>query len=255
MRPPRSTTTGVLAALAAIAFATTAAAQPSSLGEQLFGGPSDGRARPMPPVARFVPEDGDAFVLDRSIGRQVFLRFENSPEIWALTPIPAPRGDVIYKDDMGETVLRATKLGGVTLFTPERPGGVAAAMAGQGAALRPPVIASATQLLQTFLQATERAQKAARVGHPITFDLETVPLSVGSLFADAAAVTAEAFVEMASRGERARRSLGRFTSVRFSLGPEPMVSIYGETLNITVAPDRGLAGRPSSRRIEAALKR
>nr|QQZ52104.1 DUF4908 domain-containing protein [Phenylobacterium glaciei] len=46
----------------------------------------------------------------------------------------APRGDIIYKNDLGEPVLRATRLGGLTLFTPDRPGGTAAALAG---AVRP----------------------------------------------------------------------------------------------------------------------
>ena len=43
-----------------------------------------------------------------------------------LQPQPAPRGDVIYKNDLGEPVLRATRLGGVTVFTDHGPAGSAA---------------------------------------------------------------------------------------------------------------------------------
>jgi hypothetical protein len=103
-----------LAALAAMALAGPAAAQSMSLRDHLFGAPSDERSFSTPSVARFVPDDGEPFVLDRSTGRSVFLKFETSPEIWALAPTPGPRGDVIYKNDMGEPMLRATRLGGLS---------------------------------------------------------------------------------------------------------------------------------------------
>jgi hypothetical protein len=60
------------------------------------------------------------------------------PEVWVLLPSPAPRGDVIYKNDLGEPMLRATRLGGFTLFTDDRPNGEAVSLAGGGAPLRLP---------------------------------------------------------------------------------------------------------------------
>jgi hypothetical protein len=92
-------------------------------------------ARKAPAVARYVSEDGDGFVLDRTQPKPL-LKFDNNPEVWALAPHPGPRGDTIYKNDLGEPVLRATRLGGVTVFTDQRPGGSAAALAGGGPALR-----------------------------------------------------------------------------------------------------------------------
>ena len=111
-----------LAAAVLACVAAPAAAQPFSLRDQLFGAQPDERAFVVPPVARFQTEAGDPFVLDRSAGRQVFMRFDTDPEIWALEPTPGPRGDMIYKNDMGEPMLRATRLGGLTLFTPDTPG-------------------------------------------------------------------------------------------------------------------------------------
>ena len=239
------------AALAALALAGPAVAQSLSLREHLFGAPSDERAFSTPSVARFVPDDGDPFVLDRSAGRQVFMKFETSPEIWALAPTPGPRGDVIYKNDMGESVLRATRLGGLTLFTEDRPGGVAVAFVGQGPLLRPPQVISPNALLQSFAQASERAARAAR--HPVSFEAEGVPMAVASIFADAATVTAEAFVDIAERGGRARQALVRFVKVRFELGHGPDVAAKGDTVKVTIAAERGLAGRPSSHRIAAAI--
>ena len=255
MRSLRTALSGALGALAASALAASAVAQPSSLRDQLFGAPSDGRRGAMPSVARFIPDDGEPFILDRSAGGQVLLRFETSPEIWALTPTPGPRGDVIYKNDMGETVLRATRLGGVTLFTPDRPSGVAAALVGPGAMLRPSPILSTNALLQIFLQSSARAGRAA--GHAMSFEFEadSPPPTATTLVADAATVVAEAFVGIARTGERGRRTLAKFVKVRFELGGAPATIARGDTLRVIIAPERGLAGRPSSHRIEAALKR
>src|SRR5690606_35936740 len=119
-----------------LGFGAPAHAGPESLREGLFGRhPADGRSQVAPPVARYVSEDGDVFILDRTQSRPL-LKFENSPEVWALSPQPAPRGDVIYKNDLGTPVIRATRLGGVTIFTDQRPAGSAAALAGGGDPLR-----------------------------------------------------------------------------------------------------------------------
>jgi hypothetical protein len=207
----------------------------------------------VPPVARFQTEAGEPFVLDRSAGRQVFMRFDADPEIWALEPTPGPRGDLIYKNDMGEPMLRATRLGGLTLFTPEKPGGTAAAFAGPAPFLRPPPIVSPGGLLQAFAQASERAARAIR--HPITFEAEEVPLGAMGLIADTAIVAAEAFSEVAARGDQARQSLDRFSKVKIGVGHGPSAKVSGETVRIGVDPERGLAGRPSSHRIAAVIGR
>ena len=52
------------------------------------------------------------------------------PEVWALSRSRGPRGDIIYKNDISEPMLRATKLGGMTVFTPKHPDGAAAALVG-----------------------------------------------------------------------------------------------------------------------------
>ncbi|HTI68194.1 MAG TPA: DUF4908 domain-containing protein [Caulobacteraceae bacterium] len=222
-----------------------------SLRDHLFGAPQDERNFATPDVARFVPEAGEPFVLDRSAGREVYMKFEASPEIWALNPTPGPRGDVIYKDDMGEPILRATRLGGLTLFTPDRPEGMAAAYMGQGPALRPPPVFSASALLQSFTQASGRAGRAA--GRSLLFQAENFPPGAAALIADAATLVGEAFVEVAATGDRGRRQLARFGKVRFDLGRNPVAEAKGDTVKITIAPERGLAGRPSSHRIAAAL--
>ena len=76
----------------------------------------------LPPVGRYVADSGEGFILDRS-GRHPLLRFDRRDETWVLRPSAAPRGDVIYRNDAGEQVLRGTPNGGMTVYTPRAPGG------------------------------------------------------------------------------------------------------------------------------------
>src|SRR5581483_8153316 len=115
----------------ALAPASPAVAGPiDSLRNGLLGRhPNDGRQSALPPVGRYVSEDGDVFTLDRTQPKPL-LKFESSGEVWVLQPQPAPRGDTIFKTEMGDAMLRATRLGGMTVFTEHRPEGEAAAFIG-----------------------------------------------------------------------------------------------------------------------------
>lgn len=250
----QSATTGrggraILLALALAAVAGAANAQQSghSLRDALFGNRagSEQRKAPAPPVARYVSETAGAFILDRE-APQPLLKFENSAEIWVLSAEPAPRGDIIYKNELGEPVLRASKLGGMTLFTSERPSGDAAALMGKASSIQPPAFLSVSALFQRLIQASGRASRAAE--HRVLFktvDDATPDTSV--LVADTATVTAEAFERMARRGDRSL--LSRVNRVLLAEGRKPGVSLKGGDLTVTYAPGKGLSGRPSSKRI------
>ena len=247
---PASAYLGLIAAAFAavmnLGWAAVAQAEPQTLREGLFGDrPGPGR-QASPPIARYVSEDGDAFVLDRSQPR-VYMKFEASPEIWALRPHPAPRGDVIYKNDLGEPMLRATRLGGLTLFTADRPGGSPAALAGAGGALRLAPL-SPQALLEKLAQASARATRAAR--RLIPFEADASPAS-SAVVADAAAVTAEAVVRISRRPD-GRSLLSRVKKVKLVEGRRPSAILYGDEMRITVTPADGLYGRPSSDRIMQA---
>lgn len=235
-----------LAAALSVGYAPAALAGPQTLREGLFGDkPATGR-KVTPPIARYVSEDGDTFVLDRSQTR-VYMKFDNSPEIWALRPQPAPRGDVIYKNDLGEPMLRATRLGGLTLFTPDRPGGSPAALTGSGGALRLAPL-SPQVLLERLAQASARATRAAR--KLIPFEADASPAS-SALVADAASVTAEAVVRLSRRPD-GRNLLAKLKKVTLVEGRKPAATLQGGEMRIVVAPADGLSGRPSSDRIMQA---
>jgi Domain of unknown function (DUF4908) len=236
---------------ASLSLAQPALAGPlGGLRDGLFGHRhSDGRDIAAPPVARYVTEDGDVFTFDRTQPKAL-LKFDGSFEVWALQPQTAPRGDTIYKNDLGEPVLRATRLGGVTVFTDQRPAGAAAALAGIGAPLRLAIMGPQV-LLERLAQASIRASHAAR--RLIPFEAgrpgeEATPTSA-PLIADAAMVTSEAMVRMSKRSD-AHKLLDRILKVYVVEGTHASAQLDSSgVLEVTVVPPQGVAGRPSSDRI------
>ena len=221
--------------------------QASMLGQSIFGSaPQDDRSAPAPPVARYVSDEGQVFILDRSSSTPL-LKFEDSPEVMALSPTPAARGDTIYRDDMGDPVLRVTRLGGLTIFFPGRPIGAPVAFAGQAPGIRLAPM-SAGALLQRLGQASIRASRAAR--KLIVFDAQEVTPGSEAVFADAAFVASQALMRLAGRRD-GDKIMGRLDRVLFTPGSKGSVSAGKGVLNITVNPSQGLAGRPSSARIMA----
>lgn len=233
------------AALAvAIGAAVIAVGSPSLAREPLLRRPPPIAG---PPIARYVSEDGHTFVLDRTQPRPL-LRFDDNPEVWVLQPHPAPRGDVIYKNEFGEPVLRATRLGGVTLFTPHRPGGEPVSMAGQGPPLRLLPIGPHA-LLMRLAQASDRISRAARRLVPVEADASSAS---SALMADAALVTSVALSRMAEKKD-GRKLLGGLEKVMLVEGKKASAKMVSGELLITVAPQQGMAGRPSSHRIVMAV--
>ncbi|HLK24785.1 MAG TPA: DUF4908 domain-containing protein [Caulobacteraceae bacterium] len=242
---------GVAAALIA---GGVAHAGPFNLGDELFGH----RPAKPPPVGLYRDsDDGDPpFILDRSSPALMLLRFEDSQEIWLLTPHPASRGDMIYKNDVGEPMLRATRLGGLTVFTPARPDGMPAAFVADAAPMRLPATPNSTAFLLRMTVATTRTSRALQRG--IVFDYHDVTADVLPVVVDAANVTAEAVVVLAKRAE-GRHALARLVRVSFSPGRRPSATMANGVLEIVVSGKGNslvaiIAGRPSSRRIELALE-
>ena len=234
----RSTGLAAAVSIVAMVWCAPAGAQ-TSLRDHLTARP--GAA---PPAAKYVTGDDREFVLDRT-GPGALLKFEDDEEVWALRPSPGPRGDVIYRDDTGRPVVRATRLGGVTVFTPDRPGGLPAALAGQASRIRPAAM-SAVQLLRHLARQSVRASRA--LGRRIDFDAPDVSRGEEMVYADAAAVAADALSEAAAR-DRSRAAVRNVRRVELVQAPRADVALAGDTVRIMVAPPHGHAGRPSSRRI------
>lgn len=245
--PPAHSKGIFLAAALAVGLgaAGPALAAPETLRQGLFARHADGRQQTTPPIARYVSEDGERFVLDRSMARPL-LKFENSPEVFALQPQPGPRGDMIYKNDLGEPMLRATRLGGVTVFTDDRPAGSAAALTGSGPPLRLAAMGP-QEVFERLAQASARASRAAR--HLVAFNADADPDSA-AVIADAATVASIAIIRMSGH-PKGRSTVGRLRQVLLAKGRKASAKFNQDTLVITVVPGQGLAGRPSSELIFA----
>ncbi len=249
--PRVSAITGSAAILGAVFCAALGWAEPvlagpvDSLRQALSHRPSDGQDVAAASVGRYVSEDGDVFTLDRT-GSKALLKFDAGFEVWALTPQQAPRGDTIYKNDLGEPVLRATRLGGLTIFTDHRPDGEAAALVGVGNPLKLAIMGPQA-LFERLAQAAIRTSHAVHRG--ISFEGEATPVS-SALMADAALVASEALIRMSKRSD-GHRFVDRIQRVRFVEGRKAAAELSSEgVLLITLAPPQGQAGRPSSDRIQ-----
>lgn len=85
-------------------------------------------------VQRFVLSGGTQAFLFQIVGDRAYIQFQcgakdpridcqidpssNAPEIHVLVPVRAARGDIIYKNRQGETVLRMASYGGATVWWP-----------------------------------------------------------------------------------------------------------------------------------------
>jgi hypothetical protein len=259
--PPRAALIPVLTLIAMLAVSLTGgrsrAAAPPNLRDLLFGRHTAdlNRSSDTPTVARYEGDNGPAFIVDRTQGAAALLQFDGDPEIWALTATPGPRGDVIYRNDVGQPMLRTTRLGGVTLFTSGRPSGMPAAFVGEASAPRPPPVLGPDALFQLEVHAALRATRAAQ--HSVGFDTPDDFVTPASevVFAEAFIITAQAFVRVAQKIRPGQSAMSRIMLVRFVTGRGPDAAVRGSIMRITVAPELGVAGRPSSDRLVAVLSR
>lgn len=202
-----------------------------------------------PTVARFVIDEGGAFVLDRS-HRPPLLKFDDSPEIWVLTPSRGPRGDILFKDDVGDTLLRATKLGGMTVFTSRRPEGSAAALVGSTSALRLSTMGPGA-LYQRMIQASIRCSRLTR--RLVGFEAPNADAKSAALIADTASLAVDALIGVADH-PGGKMAIGRIGKVVLTQGPKPEVWLRRGALVIYVTPAQSLAGHPSSAKIAQAIE-
>lgn len=206
-----------LTALATAAFAMIAGAaaqdvQPSGLRADPFSAligkrkPASERAGAGGGVDRFVvATDNRVFLFqtDKREGRLKFLCGDNDPridcvidknnpaeEIHLLYPARISRGDVAWRNDEGETLVRVAAYGGVTVYWPGEARGQAASKSfGEDPSLDLAVVDMAT--------ARARAQSAtaiisAKVGAPILFEIAPPqPVTVAALSAQPPAAEAE----------------------------------------------------------------
>ncbi|MGA9657521.1 MAG: DUF4908 domain-containing protein [Asticcacaulis sp.] len=238
---------GVLVMLICMLSAGMTLAQtPRSLKEAMFGQRSESSR---PEVAHFSSEDGESFVMDETSGRTL-VRFDGDDEVWLLTPTQGPKGDIIYKNDVGEPVLKATRWGGMTLFSANRPMGDPVAVTGKADSFVPGRISPAL-LFQTLVRASRRVSLA--LGHNMIFDAPEVTPGADFLYASAADLTADALIRVSALKSK-QKLVAPIRSVEFIEGRPPEVYMDKDVLVLKLDVSRGdWSGRPSSKRISNVI--
>ncbi|HET9159416.1 MAG TPA: DUF4908 domain-containing protein [Caulobacteraceae bacterium] len=246
----RSWTASLLAAgLAcglALLIASPAAAQPRKLNDFFHTQPGPS-ANPV--VGRYAVERGPGFVLDRSNSSAPLLKYENRDEVFVLQPRPVGRGDMVFTNDAGEVVLRATRLGGLIVFTEDRPQGMAASLRGAAQPIPTEVQMSPGSFIRRINDIGNRLADLSPNFKKISFNSDD---SAVAMLAEAASLTLQAVQTAVKR--KKTRTIDTFERLVLRDGPAPSVVYDGGVLTITVTPGLGVAGRPSSEKIARALR-
>ena len=199
-------------------------------------------------VARFASQGGPGFILDQSNARPL-LRFDGSSEIWVLRASAGLRGDIFYRNDVGEVMLRATRLGGLTLYTLDDPRGLPCAVRGGAGRLE-----MTRHDVRTLFR--HMLREAARGGQAIRGQLEVradnVEPDTDDIYGDAVSIAIDGIVRT-GQTEAGRERLSGLRVLAVVEGALPGARRTGDTLTITISPSQGLAGRPSSARVARAL--
>lgn len=226
---------------------------------------------PVRAVERYVLANDDRMFLFEERGASARVRFLCSsedarldcildaagptPEIYSLSATRGPRGDVIYKTDEGETLLRIAAYGGATVFWPGEVQGVAASKSfGDDHPL--------TLVHEDYEIAVRRAQGAsaqvsAMIGAPIFFDVSAGRRSTGdnaAVLSDAVLTAAKGLAMVADDAIGARVIAERIRRVAFLPGAAPDVVLNGSVLEILYVPGQDINGRPSSAKVSHYLE-
>ena len=183
--------------------------------------------------------------LDRTAARPL-LWPEGSREVFALYPARAAGGGRLYLTDSDRVLLRFSNLGGATYFPSDAPEGVIVDPDGAAGELHAEpasereVFEAARDLVDDLVNRSRNevvAEVTARddVTNGYIIDM----MNMVALAAD----------------RSSRRELRRLETVRIGIGEAPRARFSRGVLDISINPDLGYAGRPSSAYIAQTLAR
>ena len=200
------------------------------------------RNRGLPADGLYASDMGERFIFDGRNSRPLF-RFEQREETWVLRSTPAPRGDIIFRNDAGAQILRVTPDGGLTLYTARAPG----TRIGSAAPLTLPTLGP----VRLFTLMNQRGSLVSQaLGRLIVINLTGEESE--ALMVDALIVTTEAVIRMA-RTPSFREQIGGLRSITLVEGSRRSVTFQRGDLRVVVDPSEGQAGRPSSSSIIQAV--
>lgn len=198
-------------------------------------------------VSRFERADGaGGFVLDRT-SAPVLFRWHGESEVLALTARRAAGGGTSLVTDWGYEILRVNSMGGATLYPPDVPSGVIADQWEPAGPLR-----MSQRSVDEVVDRVTWAAGAVRdeLGHPVQIDYGAAPRDGLAVMFEAIDLTVTGLRTARQRDEQAG---GDLALIRFVVGERASVRYDGTQLSVSIDPDAGFAGRPSSERIAHIL--
>ena len=192
-------------------------------------------------------DTGEFFLFDRS-GEAALLRERDAQdaEVLVLYPNRAPGGGTAYITDTGREVIRITGRGGATYFPADAPDGVIVEFASPSGAMTPTPRAPG--------EVRDRAEALAEyLAYSLNRDLQVeyspAPRAGLGVQFDAFNLIERAFA-LAGTDRRRTREVEH---VNIVLGSQPGAERDGGALVVTIVPELGFAGRPSSAYIAEAI--
>lgn len=196
---------------------------------------------------------GITFTLDR-YGDKFVLRFGGDPEVYVLYSDRASLGGRILKYDSGQTAIRVSGWGALTLYTDAAPGGVPAERTGD---TLPPSLGmiSLSDMQNAAEDEAEHLAYSRRIHLTFTADWSALAgdSRLRALCFDALENTARGIDRFAISAPARAAFAKKIDQVRMALGTKPIMFLSGKTLNVTFNAQSGYAGRASSRGITRAL--
>lgn len=239
-----------LAAAFAAGFAAPAMAQQGDLPPPTFATTRSNASMSLDAGGtRYVDLGADAkstksFVLEQR-GSVVLLQQEGSKEILSLMPVPGPRGDTIFMDYTGRTVLKVSKAGNVISYL-HNPTGAPADPAGRVPPLSSPAM---TESLDA-MRANAVKELSRMAGHDVTIWGTQAFSNNEAWAADALSILLLGVKTANGHAGRAAEELDKVTLRR---GKAPKVSFKDGELVIDVNPDDVWAGRITPEDVSKAL--
>ena len=171
---------------------------------------------------------------------------QNADEIWVVTPRRASGGGTVWVTDTGEIRLQFTHIGGVTYFPESEPNGVMVEQVGRAHTLAADPMDD--EALRGVAEAVAQSVSSYR-GETIILEVPPRGSLDNGYIAECVRVIEHALHTV---DPRHLQNLDRI-EIRYDLDPD--VQVYEGALQVTIVPEMGFGGHPSSDRIAQIVRR
>ena len=185
------------------------------------------------------------FIFDRSAAVPLIRSDDDTDEILAVHQVRAAGGGEMWITDTGRVLLRQSNLGGWTYFPADRPDGVIVEPVGQAQ----PLIAEPIDGDALERAASDMAHALAQISR------KEVLAELTALDPEGNAYMADAMLMVRRGADLApRRTVRDLEVVRLGVGEAPHVTYDGQVLDVSITPELGYGGRPSSALIRRSFE-